>query len=1163
MADNTEKTIFEFGIDFNAVTRAYEVIRRKGDKFWKGVTKSGDKYSKTLKKMAKDSSLKKMFDTSSVSLERYSNTLKKVAKDTGKMFDSSTDGLDVFQKDFRSFETSIKKFNVLINAEQKKLSTATLEESAAIKEQIELLKKGKELKLSQGSKRDRAKLDASGADIKKSAVEGAKAAYFGGMKFLKRDFEGAFEDGAKVIGKGIETGFHIAGKKASKFGGKLQQYGLEKHRQAREKGGEWSALGGVSKALGGIMKGIGPMLNMVAKLGPLLEVAASSLLAIVKLMIDAEAQAKELNKQVLQVSGTSGLWYKNAKRSGAALADMGDVLGKIRDDATSLSNISWGINKDDHMAVLSTLAAEGVRVTELTDQFDELRKNTKYADAQAKSFGGTVQVAVAYSRQFGVSLQEISQFQAEMMTEMGANLAEVQVGFHSMSQAADDSGIAANKFFGIIRSLSSDMSLYNSRMEDAVKILGKLGKVMSPKSAQKFMSNLMQGFKNKGRTDLVKMNLLNDGKGQGVVEKDVQRKADSLAGKIGPGVTGKDVLGGKSTEELLKGVAKESQGSIREAIMELRTDASMNKKGMFGSSMAMGNLSPGAAAQMTENALTRFGSKNKDGSRKKLGDVAGEIGPEMMAENLGISREQLMAQVKFATALDEQRDELKKGLKDDTKRAATLDKLKKAGIDASKIDSAGYDDILSTMDEDTQKQLKESSEEIDYAKRTSEHTSDVMQKLQTLIDFMMNQLYKVMLGIWDAVLDLAEKAGAGNAGDRQRAKLEAMALKTGNTSLVEMASKSASQDDFKKKLLDSDTFKSVLAPLKDNSVGVRDKIDDLTKQRDASSSTAERKMLEDQLEVLTKRLDSGRNAKDDLLNKVDQQLGGSKDGLLGEDGWKGERYTLMNQAIEEAMGKGNHASDRFKNGGGTVSDAMEGYSESDQAKILEKLMAKMSPDQLLRMVPKGSGGPIASTTTPGAPTASTSTAPVTTKQAEEHTEAVTQVQEAIEQADTNARTKGVKMDKTFTKNVFWAEGKKAVLEATREALFEYFMYKELDPAEVAKGMEDGEYNGSNFATKVIAARKGEPMGQLPQDYKDLKGFATGGTIPSPKSPDSVFVAARPGETILPKGSQGQGGGSTITIPITVNGSGSKELGDMIRASTINTIQEWQRKQKYQ
>ena len=55
----------------------------------------------------------------------------------------------------------------------------------------------------------------------------------------------------------------------------------------------------------------------------------------------------------------------------------------------------------------------------------------------------------------------------------------------------------------------------------------------------------------------------------------------------------------------------------------------------------------------------------------------------------------------------------------------------------------------------------------------------------------------------------------------------------------------------------------------------------------------------------------------------------------------------------------------------------------------------------------------------------------------------------------------------------------------------------------------------------------------------VPGFAEGGTVPQPQSPDSVFVAARPGERIVPPdfdfrrgdpSERGDGGKSTsITI----------------------------------
>src|SRR6185369_9735703 len=101
-------------------------------------------------------------------------------------------------------------------------------------------------------------------------------------------------------------------------------------------------------------------------------------------------------------------------------------------------------------------------------------------------------VSVAYSRAFGVPLQEINTLQAEMMTEMGASLDDTTLAFQQMTKAAEDSGISANKFFGMIRGVSQDLSLWGTRMEDAVKLLGRLGQVMSPRNAQKFMQTAAQ-----------------------------------------------------------------------------------------------------------------------------------------------------------------------------------------------------------------------------------------------------------------------------------------------------------------------------------------------------------------------------------------------------------------------------------------------------------------------------------------------------------------------------------------------------------------------------------------------------------------------------------------------------------------------------------------------
>lgn len=1226
-----DKLIVEVGIDHTAVQRGIAAVRRQGEKFWKDLSKKGHEYSKVL-------------------------------KDIGK---ASTNQVKGFLKGYKDLDRAIKNHNVHINRLYEESKTASKERRSEIKKEIEDLRLSQKLRYSQESKSGlggkarvaihKTTREKSNRELGQATGKGIAAALAAGAALLRKDITGAFKEGVKAAAKGWEASFAGLGKLFGKGGKKLWDTGNALRDRGKEKGGiagaSMQGLGAISKMVGGLSRGLGPMLNMVGQLGPLLSLASSSVMAIVKLFIDAEAQAKELNKQILQVAGSSGFWYKNLGRSNIALNEMDSTLSKIRDDATSLSNIPWGINKDDHMAVLTSLSAEGVRVEELTKQFDMLSKSETYASAQAKSFGGTVQVAVAYSRQFGVSLQEISQFQSEMMIELGSNLGEVQKQFHSMTAAAYDSGIAANKFFGIIRGLSSDMTLYNSRREDAVKILGKLGKVMSPRSAQKFMSNLMQGFKNKGRTDLVKMNLLNGGQGGAVVKKDLDRKAAGLADKIGGGVTAADVLGGKSTDDLLKNVAKESQGAIREAIIELRTDSAMNKKGLFGSSMAMGNLSPGAAAQMTENALTRFGSTNKDGSRKKLADVAGEIGPEMMAEQLGISREQLMAQVKFSAALDEQRELLKKGLADESKRGETLEKLRKAGIDESKIDSAGYDDLLDTMDEDTQKSLKDSAEEIDWAKRTGERMSTLTDKMTVFVDFFMNQVYKVLTGIWDAILDMWETMSLSFGGDKDKAqaakenkRFSEAITGTKNDKLQGIYNDVGGNATKFKETLSSDIGARYRARDKEYS----DRQAALAKE----TNPERKKQMQDDMDRMVSQKQTDLGAMQSVSSRdqvVKALLGSSKNNsLIGDKMSKDKNLSLADAAKDSNFDTtafmtalaGQMSADQLLQVASKLSPYSDGKSapetkaaapteakaqptptsDSKQAAVAPKpteaKVAVVEPKPVAPTAPalpatpdilsmrlngpaptpsmpsdvkvrpfdadtskdgsKAKQGPLDKPFGPfqkeafkpegeAKPAGSTRQA-LLTKDVTNKEPLVTEAQgdtivSALDQVHHDARVKGIKMDPTFVRNTFWLEGKKAVLEATREALFEYFLYSKMDPADVAKGLKDGNFTSANFATKNLEYTKKE--GMLPHNLEDLRGFADGGVIPSPKSPDSVFVAARPGETILPKGANASGGGlSSLTIPINVNGPGAHELADQIRALVINTVHEWKRRQKY-
>lgn len=1084
--DTENKVVLEIGLDHSGVQKGLQTVSRQTKKFWADIGKQSQKYSKAVKEVARPSMYSKM-----------ALGVKKVAAE------------------YRRFDREMGNFSAHVNSLYREMGDASGKRLADIKKEIaetqrlqKIHVKAEASKGLMGKARvgmhkavgavKNASKDSSGKEIKAAAGGAILGAFAAGSALLKKDFQGMFEEGAKAVGKGWTAAFAASGKSMGMLGRALSKGGAFLQKKGAEKGGmqgaAMGALGGAGKALGGMAKSLGPLLNVVAKLGPLLGGAASIIMKIVTLFMDVESKAKELNKQILQVSGSSGFFYKNIGDGDAALEDMGKTLGKIRSDATSLDNIGWGINKDDHMAMLSTLAAEGVRIEGLQKQFDAVSASADEATAHAKSFGGVVQVAVAYSRQFGVSLTELTQFQGEMMTDLGSNLTDVQLQFHQMGKAANDSGIASNKFFAIIRGVSSDLNLYNSRLEDSVKILGLLGKAMSPRNAGKFMQTITKAFQGKGRTDLLKMNLLGGGKGGSYVKKDLDRKAGGLADKIGGGTTAKDILDStKDTAELLKNVPKEQQGAYREAIIEMRTDAKMNKKGVFGQSMAMGNLSPGAAAQMTEDALMRFsgGGKNADGSKKKLADVAGEIGPEMMAEQLGISREEMMGRVKMAATLDDQRDILKKSYKtaEGQKKLAKLG-IKEDASDADKmkaIDELGYDQLMDTMDEDQQKALKDSAVEIDYAKRTSEYTSTVSDKLEALGDFVMNELYGAMKGILDVLEDILLSPLFGEA----------------VVASVNMMAKSIPTVIGGPLAFIADAVSNLVKVASFGKVDLSDKLG---------------KMMKESMHDIAYSGAKEPGTKAERLAARKKELSGEEAGIPGSPA-----------SIASKLAEKTEAAKTAKDGG--KPREMTGFSRDEAT-------ATPTPGQ----------SPAAA----AAAAKSEKIEPITEKQGDDTLSALDSIQSVL-------FTKGIKINKTFLKDVFWTNGHDSVLEATREALFEYFLYSKMDPGDVAMGLKDGSFTAKTFGAQASSYAK--DTGTPAMLSEQLKGHAKGGVIPQPKSPDSIFVAAKPGETILPKGA-GQGDQANLTIPISVNGPGGQELANMMRSAAIDVVQQWQRKQKY-
>ena len=231
-----------------------------------------------------------------------------------------------FERDFRDMSLEYRNLTKVINIEQSKIrrlerrmhKASDEDLKKALQEQINQEKKAslKLIHLQQKSfsrKRSlfgkRMVASGAGADIERRTESARQSkAFIESIKSHKTGAELAegFKDAVGAMsGKDI-FGFGKAGMRIS--GGLLK--GLAKVSMAKGAGiaakGEMmgGGVGAALKGVGGAMKSVGPLLGSLGKLAPVLGIVGSSLMAVVKLFLDADAAVKEMNRTVLEGGST-------------------------------------------------------------------------------------------------------------------------------------------------------------------------------------------------------------------------------------------------------------------------------------------------------------------------------------------------------------------------------------------------------------------------------------------------------------------------------------------------------------------------------------------------------------------------------------------------------------------------------------------------------------------------------------------------------------------------------------------------------------------------------------------------------------------------------------------------------------------------------------------
>lgn len=877
-------------------------------------------------------------------------------------------------------------------------------------------------------------------------------------------------------------------------------------------------MGGADSAMAGLSKTMSGLVGTFAKVGPMVSVLGGAIVGLVKMFLDADAAAKEFNRDLLAGGSTAEFLTQGTGRARDAMKDLGSALDEVRNAAMDSSfNNSLGITSKEHSAFLSTLQREGKTFKSITED----------ADAAKMSMGNfskeLLTVGVTYSRNFGVSLDEIGQMTGQLMAQTGMSLKSVETSFNQVLLSSKDSGIGADKFFNIIRSMSAELTLFTFRLEEAAQVLKAVGKAMSARTAEKFLQTVSQFYKGMGFEDRIQHTLLGGGaKATGArLSKGFDKRKEALSYDFekatkekGSGEALKAAMAG-SKKDLAAFLAKYGdriESGMRESIVDAQRMSKLAQGGLVNVSSALRGADIGTT-------LEQLNAESKNLVGTKLSE-AQEVNYLAISKKTGLTEEQIDMFHKLEMSMDIMRQEMALRAKAGMATEADKEFLRKSGVkDVDKLTPEEMEKAIQSLDdttffnslsEDQKKAAQGIKETRDYAAEQTTKLQDLNTKIENFIQFMTNQFYNAILGIWDAfagsvLFGSTEQREAVYKAKEERFVKEAAKKKEEDKktlsgySGMDATAKVGAATDIARGLSPEKLLASLEAAGVSGAKLKQARESLFEKRREFGSADDKNREFK---EVARKGVDYG-----DVLNRV---------GLTGKD---------LDSFVSTALG-------------GTAAGGVPSPANPTAAAV-------------------------APPTAAGASTPSSQT-PATVETAENQTKAV-EAQTAQQAEDAKKihkvmKQEGIKVDKATIDGPMKKSTQDATLEALRKALFEQYLYKDVPVEQMIKGIQSGAISDSGPGAEVYNQVRGSGKAFDPTAVTVNKAppNAEGGMVLKPAAGEYLASVA-PGEKILPRGYGGGGGLGPVSL--TVNGDAPANFKRIMEEKVRQGIDEYRKMQR--
>lgn len=334
----------------------------------------------------------------------------------------------------------------------------------------------------------------------------------------------------------------------TKGAGKLQLLG-----QARQgRAAQLSAMGDTKGAQG--MAQMGQTLAKVGAAVATFAAVAGAVVLLVKLFMDLESKAKDMNKAILESASASDFGLGRADVLGGKLTN---TLEQIRSETTAVNDnfLRFRLSAKDQQDTLAALNQAGYTYARMKKDIDDARNSVE-------SFSDVTVLAVTYSRNLGLGVTEMAQAMGQYQMETGTGIEQIAQQFSVITREAAAAGVQTKRFYQAVSEASSGMAFYGVRIEETARLLSTFDSLLGEAVGTEAFKALVGQYQDKSAQDNLQDFLV---KGSEFTTKQFTKAYERQLQALSRDFS-KD-LGGQNLEDIIK--SAKSEVDLRKTLADM------------------------------------------------------------------------------------------------------------------------------------------------------------------------------------------------------------------------------------------------------------------------------------------------------------------------------------------------------------------------------------------------------------------------------------------------------------------------------------------------------------------------------------------------------------------------------------------------------------------